>query len=88
MSDYPEKCRYQKKISILFSDSEKPIDPYVIPIDQWVNDPSKWPHVEFGQIYTYLIESPGIFTREKLKACKSLDAYNYYIRYIIIFGDY
>ena len=37
------------------------------------------PEVEFPQIYIdlYLIDTPEEFTREKLKAYKSLEAYNY-----------
>ena len=39
---------------------------------------SLWPAIELGQIYTYLVDSPGQFTREKMNAYKSLDAFNYY----------
>ena len=52
-------------------------DPF-IDSDNWVNNVSKWPDVEFGQIYCYLVDSPGQFTRETLKAYRSLDAYNYF----------
>ena len=35
----------------------------------------KWPAVEFGQIYVYLIDSPGSYTWETMKAYSSLEAY-------------
>ena len=31
--------------------------------------------MEFGQIYVYLIDSPGSYTRETMKAYSSLEAY-------------
>jgi hypothetical protein len=71
--------RYMIKLKVLFDDGEMVIDPFKLQSNEWVNDPSRWPAVEFGQIYTYLIESPGIFTRERMKAYKSLEAFNYYI---------
>ena len=40
-----------------------------------VDDATKWPEVEFGQIYVYLIDSPGPYTRENMKTYRSLDAY-------------
>ena len=76
-------ARYQQKLAFLFQSRENFTDPYQIPPEEWVDDPKKWPPVEFGQIYAYLIESPGLFTKEKLKAYKSLEAYNYYIRYAV-----
>uniref|UniRef100_A0A8W8NZ12 SWIM-type domain-containing protein n=1 Tax=Magallana gigas TaxID=29159 RepID=A0A8W8NZ12_MAGGI len=35
--------------------------------------------VEFGEIYCYLVDSPGQFTRKTLKAYGSLEAYNFFL---------
>ena len=39
-----------------------------------------WPLVEFGHIfcYQYLIERPGVYTRQELLQRKQLEAYNYF----------
>jgi hypothetical protein len=74
-----EDSRYTKKLAILFQSHSNTLDPYPLLDAKWVNDPTKWPTLEFPQVYTYLIESPGIFTKEQLKVYKSLKAYNYYI---------
>ena len=78
---------YIRKLQCLYSmvgeNEEKcleSLDPYKLPEDKWVDDVSKWPPLEYPDLYTYLIEQPGEFTREKLKAFKSLEAYNYYKR--------
>ena len=39
---------------------------------------TKWPELLFGDVYTYLINTKGLFTKQKLKAYKSLEAYNYF----------
>ena len=51
-----------------------------VSVELWLDDVSRWPPIEFPHVYTFLIDTPGEFTREKLKAFKSLQAYNYYIR--------
>ena len=35
------------------------LDPYKLPEGKWVDDVSKWPPVEYPDLYTYLIEAPG-----------------------------
>ena len=64
------------------SDGASLTDMYEIFQEKWSDSVSSWPTVEFGDIYCYLIETPSQFTREKLKAYKSLDAFNYHIRYV------
>ena len=38
------------------------LDPYKLPKNKWVDDISKWPPIEYPDMYTYLIEAPGEFT--------------------------
>ena len=47
---------------------------YEIPKNDLVDDMScsLWPPVTFPDVYCYLIETPGVFTGEKLKACIQL----------------
>ena len=81
-----ERERYKKKLQLLYNstDSEVLLDPFIENEEKWKDDITLWPPIEFGQIYTYLIDSPGQFTREQLKAYKSLEAFNYYIRSVSI----
>ena len=78
-----EKARYQLKLEVLYHSKNPGVtdDPYQIGSEEWKDDVTLWPPVEFGQIYTYLVETPGPFTREMMKAYKSLEAFSYYIRY-------
>lgn len=75
----PEQRRYKEKLKMLSLESTL-IDPFDIEKEKWIDDITLWPPVEYGEIYSYLIETPGQFTKESLKAYKSLDAFNYYIR--------
>ena len=45
----------------------------------WIDDITKWPIVEFGSVYVYLIDTPGPFTRDNMRAYKSLEAYNFFV---------
>ena len=80
-----DKARYEDKLKIVYADSGVDIlDPFEIPQESWIDNIHLWPPVEYGQLFNYLIDTPGPFTREKLKAYRSLEAYNYYIRYTYI----
>ena len=77
-----DKERYDKKLQCLYGLGTY-CDPFGIPDQHWVNDVSKWPPVDYPSIYTYFMETPGGYTRKRLKAFKSLEAYNYYQRLIV-----
>ena len=70
------KEHYNKNLTL--ENHVKLPDPYSLTTD-WCNDPSKLPDVSFADIYMYLIHTPSEFTHEKLKAHKSLEAYNFFI---------
>lgn len=82
LSEYVKKLpvearrRYAVKLLFNYGQSILP-DPYLLK-NGWKDDPSMWPGLEYPDIWTYLIESPGIYTKETLKAYKSLDAYRYF----------
>ena len=48
--------------------------PYSLSTD-WRDSPSTWPDLTFGDIFIYLIDTPSMYTKETMKAYKSLDAY-------------
>ena len=73
--DYEARKRYFSKLEI---DGGKFPDPYSIQEDQWIDDAEKWPDLEYGDIYNYLIDTPGPYTKENLRAYKSLEAYNFF----------
>ena len=73
--DPEARKRYMKKLEDIGMDC----CPYLLPGDVWENDPTKWPPLEYPELYTYLIETPGVFTREAMKSRKSLEAHNQFI---------
>ena len=52
-------------------------DPYSLPDNEWLQDMKTWPSLQWPDIYMYLINSPSVYTKESLKAYKSLDAVNF-----------
>ena len=70
--DHEARKRYLGKLK-----ADSLPDPYSIPVGSWSDDVTKWPSIDFGDVYSYLIETTGPYTKEKLKAYKSLEAYNY-----------
>lgn len=85
MGEERDEARYREKLDVLCQYVKDTVDPSKLSHEKWIDDINLWPEVEFGQIYAYLIDTPGQYTREKLKAYKSLDAFNYYIRYVATF---
>ena len=85
--DYEAQKRYIAKLTV--GEEDLP-DPYGIPDGMWLDDTTKWPSLEFGDLYMYLIESKGSYTKENLRAYKSLEAYNYfyngYVRTVYYYG--
>lgn len=39
---------------------------------------SAWPQVEYGHIFGYFIQRPGVYTQQELLDWKSLQAYNFF----------
>lgn len=72
--DLVARKRYQDKLGLNEVD-----DPYS-PQNQskFVDDMCLWPPVEYGHIFCYFIERPGVYTRKQLLQWKSMDAYNYF----------
>ncbi|XP_036003510.1 uncharacterized protein LOC118566198 [Fundulus heteroclitus] len=74
--DNVSQDRYTSKLMI---DGTRLPDPYSKSLKGWSESVKSWPSVPYGNIYSYLIDTPGQYTRESMKALKSLDGYNYFI---------
>ena len=54
-------------------------DPFGIDEGLWSEYVKRWPTMEFGDLYSYLVNTEGTYRQESLKAYKSLvEAYNYF----------
>lgn len=83
MSDYyhaldqPSKARYLEKLTILGLDEKyNPCATYNN--GSFKDNMALWAPVEFGHIWCYFIERPGLYTKHELLQWKSLEAYNYF----------
>ena len=69
------RTRYLKKLETV-----KPKEcPYRLPADVWKDNPALWPELEYPEVYDYLINTPGIYTKETMKTRKSLEAHNQFV---------
>ena len=48
-------------------------------LDNWPGDVSLLPNITWLDITSYLIKTPSIFSKESLRAYKSLEAYDYFV---------
>ena len=71
--------RKSYKHKLTFTNGSTLPDPYVLEQDTWSGDLSKLPDITWGDVYNYLINTTSIYTKEKLKAYKSLEAYNFFV---------
>ena len=71
------RTRYLEKLGLL--GLEEKDDPYLNTVrDKFKDDMAKWPQLEFGHMFCYFIERPGVYTRQQLLQWKSMDGYNYF----------
>ena len=75
--DEGDKGPYRKKLT-LASGITFP-DPYGIAESKWKDDVLLLPDITHLDLIQYLIDTPSEFTKESLKAYKSLEAYNFFL---------
>ena len=69
--------RYMDKLRLL--DLSLADDPYTVANSiNFVKDMSHWPPIEYGHIFCYFVDRPGVYTRQQMLQWKQLDAYNYF----------
>jgi len=66
---------YIKKLTLATGESLP--DPFTL--QNWQTDVKLLPDITWGDIYVYLIEYPSLFSKESLKAYKSLEGYNFFV---------
>ena len=41
----------------------------------WLTESTTWPEVEYPDVYNYLVSTPSPYTKQEMKAYKSLEGY-------------
>ncbi|XP_057298496.1 uncharacterized protein LOC130629359 [Hydractinia symbiolongicarpus] len=72
-----DRLHYKKKLTL---ENEVLLeDPFNIEEGNWTTDVKQLPDVCYPDIWNYLIETPSEFTKDKMKAYKSLESYNFFV---------
>ena len=76
------KERYTKKIGLLSlqeEDEPEEDEPYSERNTlRFINDLTSWPPIEYGHIFCYFVQRPGVYTQKELMQWKSVQAYNFF----------
>ena len=72
-----DKKTYEKKLTL--SNGVLLCDPYDIADHDLSQDETELPDISFPDVSFYLVETPSEFTRDKIRAYKSLEAYNFFL---------
>ena len=54
-------------------------DPYTLAVEEWEENINKFPDITWRDVTEYLIETPSLYTKESMKAYKSLEAFDYFV---------
>ena len=68
--------RYQEML--MLTSGEQLTDPYLLK-DKWTDDIASLPEITWPDVSEYLIDTPSTYTKESIKAYKSLEAYDYFV---------
>ena len=71
-----DQIQYSKKLTL--ANGTLLSDPYFIS-NGWESNVLKLPNITWIDISNYLIETPSEFSKDKLRAYKSLEAYNFFL---------
>ena len=74
--DSQAQKRYIEKLSI----ASLLFDPYLSKDFVSESNQELWPEIEYPDIYNYLINTTSSYTKEQLKAYKSMDGYNFFVQ--------
>ena len=68
--------RYQEKLTVTLG--EQLTDPYLLK-DKWSDDIASLLGITWRDVTVYLLDTPSTYTKESIKAHKSLEAYDYFV---------
>ena len=72
--DDKAKTRYKEKLQLLGGIEDPYVEGSSVALESAI-DWQDWPNVEYPDIYNYLIATPSPYTKEQLRAYKSMDGY-------------